>query len=88
VLKTNGNEMKNFFRAIKEIWMSFAQKLGKINTALLLFIVYLVVVGFMSLIVRLLRKDLLRKKMHYDQASYWQTRETSLQTLDRHKYQF
>jgi hypothetical protein len=28
------------------------------------------------------------RKWIFDQASYWQTRETSEQTLDRYKYQF
>ena len=80
--------MKSIFRAIKRMWLLFAQMLGKVNTILLLSLVYFVVIGFMALVVRLFRKDLLQKKMDYDQASYWQTRETSEQTLDRHKYQF
>lgn len=80
--------MKSFFRTIKRMWLLFAQMLGKVNTILLLSLVYLVVIGFMSLIVRLFRKDLLQKKMDYDQASYWQTRKTSERTLDRSKFQF
>ncbi len=80
--------MKSFFRAIKRMWLLFAQMFSKVNTILLLSLVYFVVIGFMSLLVKLLRKDLLRKKMDYDQASYWQTRKTSEQTLDRHKFQF
>jgi hypothetical protein len=80
--------MKSIFRAIKRMWLLFAQMLGKVNTILLLSLVYFVVIGFMSLVMRLFRKDLLQKKMDYDQASYWQTRETSEQTLDRYKYQF
>jgi len=80
--------MKSFFRTIKRMWLLFAQILGKINTILLLSLVYLVVVGFMSLIVRFFRKDLLNKKMNYDQVSYWQTRKTGEQTIDRSKYQF
>jgi hypothetical protein len=80
--------MKSFFRAMKRIWLLFAQMLGKANTILLLSLVYLVVIGFMSLIVRLFRKDLLQKKMDYDQTSYWQTRRTTEQSLDRNKYQF
>jgi hypothetical protein len=80
--------MKSFFRTIKRVWLLFAQILGKVNTILLLSLIYLVVIGIMSLIVRLFRKDLLRKEMDFDQESYWQTRETSEQTLDRYKYQF
>jgi hypothetical protein len=70
------------------MWLLFAQMLGKVNTTLLLSLVYLVVIGIMSLIVRLFRKDLLQKKIDIDQVSYWQARESSEQTLDRHKYQF
>ena len=80
--------MNSFFRTIKRMWLLFAQMLVKVNTILLLSLVYLVVIGFMSLLVRLFRKDLLQKKMDFDQTSYWQTRKTGEQTLDRHKFQF
>jgi len=80
--------MNNFFRAIKRWWLLFAHLLGKVNMLLLLFLIYLVVIGFMSLIIRLFRKDLLQKKMDFNQASYWQTKKTNEQTLDRYKFQF
>jgi hypothetical protein len=80
--------MKSFLRSIKHMWLLFAQMVGKINSIVLLSFVYFVVIGFMSLIVKLFRKDLLQKKMNFEQASYWQTRKTSEQTLDRHKFQF
>jgi ABC-type uncharacterized transport system involved in gliding motility auxiliary subunit len=80
--------MNNFFSTIKRWWLLFAQMLGKVNTILLLSLVYIVVIGLMSLLVRLFRKDLLQKKMDFTQASYWQARKTSDQTLDRYKFQF
>jgi hypothetical protein len=80
--------MNSFFGAVKRMWLLFAKMLGKVNTILLLSLVYLIVIGLMSLLVRLFRKDLLQKKMDFDQASYWQTRKTSDQTLDRYKFQF
>jgi hypothetical protein len=55
------------------MWLLFAQMFGKVNTILLLSLVYLVVIGIMSLIVSLFRKELLRKKMDFDQVLYWQT---------------
>jgi hypothetical protein len=55
--------MKSIFRAIKRMWLLFAQMLGKVNTILLLSLVYFVVIGFMALVMRLFRKDLLQKKM-------------------------
>jgi len=80
--------MNSFFRSIKRMWLLFAQMVGKVNSIVLLSLVYFVVIGFMSLIVKLFRKDLLQKKMNFEQASYWQARKTSEQTLDRHKFQF
>jgi len=80
--------MKKFLTTIKRMWLLFAQKLGQANTILLLSVVYIVVIGFMSIFARLLRKDLLRKKIAPELASYWQIRHSSEQTLDRHKFQF
>ena len=68
--------------------MAFAQKLGKINTIVLLSIVYIIVIGLMALLVRLFRKDFLRRKMDTNLVSYWQIRHPSDQNLDRHKFQF
>jgi len=80
--------MKKFYSAIKRSWLLFSRTLGKVNTVLLLSLVYLIVIGVMSLVTRLLRKDLLQKKMDLDLASYWQIKHSSEQTLDRHKFQF
>jgi hypothetical protein len=80
--------MKNFLITIKKSWLSFARLLGKVNTMILLSLVYIVFIGIMALIVRLFRKDLLQKRMNLVQRSYWQNKKTSDQTLDRCKYQF
>jgi hypothetical protein len=87
-MKESRYEMKKFLSAIKRMWLLFAQMLGKVNAVLLLSIVYIVVIGLMSILARLLRKDLLRKKIDSDLASYWQIRHSSEQTLDRNKFQF
>jgi hypothetical protein len=68
--------------------MLFAQILGKINTVVFLSVVYIVVIGCMAFIVKLLRKDLLQKKINNGEESYWQTRDTKEHTLDRCKFQF
>ncbi|HVN48843.1 MAG TPA: hypothetical protein VMU30_08505 [Bacteroidota bacterium] len=80
--------MKNFIVRIKTIWLSFARLLGKVNTMILLSLVYLTFIGMMALIVRLFRKDLLQKKMNPAQRSYWHNNNAGDQTLDRCKYQF
>jgi hypothetical protein len=80
--------MKNFLIKIKKSWLSFARLLGKVNTMILLSLVYMVFIGIMALIVRLFRKDLLQKRMNLVQRSYWQNKKANDQTLDRCKYQF
>jgi Saxitoxin biosynthesis operon protein SxtJ len=80
--------MKAFFYKLKRIWLSFAQKLGKANTIVLLTVIYLIVIGPMALIVRLLRKDPLRKKKNPKLATYWLNRISSEQTVERQKFQF
>jgi hypothetical protein len=80
--------MKNLLRTLKQKWLFFAQKVGQVNTAILLSIVYFFVIGIMALVAKLLRKDLLNKKMKPTQTSYWLDRDSGEQTLERHKYQF
>lgn len=80
--------MMKFLSKIKRMWLLFALKFGKFNTILLLSIVYLVIIGLMSLLMKLFRKDPLQKKTNLDLASYWQIRHSNEQTIDRHKFQF
>jgi hypothetical protein len=80
--------VKYYLQQLKRFWMLFAQLLGKVNTMVLLSIVYLFIIGVMSLFVRIFRKDLLRKKIDLDRTSYWQIKTATEQTLDRHKFQF
>jgi hypothetical protein len=80
--------MKNLLRTLKQKWLLFSRKVGQVNTIILLSLVYLFVIGIMAIIVKLLGKDLLQKKMNSKQTSYWRDRNSSEQTLERHKFQF
>jgi len=80
--------MKKLFSHIKRLWLLFAQKLGKFNTIVLLSFVYIIIIGCMSLVMRIFRKDPLRKSMDPKLTTYWQIKEPGEQTLDRHKFQF
>jgi hypothetical protein len=80
--------MKNLFQIFKKKWLWFARKVGQVNTAILLAVVYLFVIGLMALIVKILGKDLLQKRINSKLKSYWIDRNESEQTLERHKYQF
>jgi hypothetical protein len=80
--------MNRSLQKIRTIVQAVSQKLLWAYTAMLLALVYFIFVGVMSVIVKLLRKDLLFKKNDSRQASYWQARVTSEQTIDRQKHQF
>ena len=80
--------MKKLISRIKDGWMYFARTLGRVNTIILLTLVYVVIIGPMALLVKILRKDLLQKKMNSTLTSYWRGRASNEPTIERHKYQF
>ncbi len=80
--------MREIFALLKRLWLSFAHLLGRVNTIILLTIVYVIAVGLMSIIIKILRKDLLLKKINPALNSYWLMRSSGEQTLERHKFQF
>lgn len=64
--------MRGFFKKLYAGWMRFAHRLGVINTAILLTIVYVVGIGPMWLVTRLFRDDALGDR---EAPSYWKSRE-------------
>jgi len=80
--------MKKLISRIKDGWMLFARTLGRVTTIILLTLVYLVIIGPMALLAKMLRKDLLQKKKNSIKTTYWLNRATNEPTLERHKFQF
>ncbi len=56
------------------IWMSFASVLGFIMTRVILSLVFYLIFTPVGLVLRLLRKDLLNRKIEPDKQSYWELR--------------
>jgi len=56
-------------RKIYRIWLKIGEILGWIWTKLLLTIIYFIVIGPISIIMKILRKDPLKFKFSHD--SYW-----------------
>lgn len=79
--------IRNIGRTIYRWWMAFARFLAAANAALLLTVVYVVVIGLMSLISRLLGKDLMSHRVE-PSGSFWKTKEPTLHTLDQARHQF
>ena len=67
-------------------WMAFAHGLAIVNTTLLLSIVYFILIGPMSLIARVLRKDLLGHRQTVKSA--WKNKEPLAHTLEQSRHQF
>jgi hypothetical protein len=78
--------IKKISKAIYKWWMAFARVLGMVSTTILLTVVYIAVIGPMSIISRLLRKDLLFH--HKPSGSLWKAKESVPHTLDQSRHQF
>ncbi len=68
-------------------WMRFAHVLAVINTAVLLTLIYIVVIGPGFVVTRLLGIDSLDRSMK-PKASYWRPRERARHQLEDVKRQF
>lgn len=67
-------------------WMAFARALGFVNTMILLTVVYLVVVGPMSIIMRVLGKDPLTHRKSPE--SFWKPKDPVSNTINQARRQF
>ena len=68
-------------------WMAFARVLGKINTIVLLTIVYMVIIGPVALVFRMFGKDLLDRTSD-GRSSYWYDRDEEEHSVERRSRQF
>ena len=80
------------FRTIRSAayrgWMKFAHVLAVVNTTILLTVVYVVLIGPIALIMKLLRNDPLEQSPSQDDQSFWKRKDTVNHTLSDSKRQF
>jgi Saxitoxin biosynthesis operon protein SxtJ len=55
-------------------WMKFAEVLAKVNTRIILFLVFVLTVVPIALLLKLFRKDVLDSKLEKEKGSYWVSR--------------
>ena len=72
-------------KPLNRIWMSFSIVLGWIMTRLILIILFYLALTPMSIVARLLRKDLLDRRIDRSVKSYWQKRESK--NIDAQSYE-
>lgn len=68
-------------------WMKFAKVLGRIQSAIILFLIYFIGVGFISTVAFILRKDFLDKRIA-EKDTFWSGRVVEHPDLENSKRQF
>ena len=81
----------NLLRRIRHIaykgWMTFAHALAVVNTTVLLTLVYFFLIGPVSVVARILGKDLMKHSISRT-GSFWKPKEPVAHTLDQARHQF
>lgn len=74
-------------KILYKYWMKFVKVLGRVQTTIILFLIYFLGVGMISLISFILRRDFLDKRLT-DRSTFWNDRPAKIPTLDDCKRQF
>ncbi len=80
--------LKQYIEKIKRGWLAFAKYLGWVNTIVLLTLVYWLVLAPIAIVIKIVKRDILLKKLDSSTPSYWQARQVSNNTLEEMKKQF
>lgn len=74
-------------RALKAGWLRFAGIVHRVNTTVILALIYFVVIAPINLISRLVRADLLKRRIG-DEPSFWVDPEAPTSSLEECRRQF
>lgn len=77
--------MKKTFKKIFSWWMVFVKFLGKINTFILLTLVYFILIGPIAVFFKIIKKDFLDVKLSSSEGSYWISKQT--EKLEENNYE-
>lgn len=80
--------LTNFLKPVYILWMKLAFILSWINTRLILIIMFYLVLTPMSILLRLLGKDLLDRKIDKNKDSYWHKKEARTFNVSDYERQF
>lgn len=75
-------------KPVYAVWMKAAFILGWINTRVILALLFYLVFTPIGLVMRLMRMDLLERKLEKDKASYWKRKEKYDFNVSRYEKQF
>ena len=80
-------QLRKIGQKLYQWWMKFAHILALVNTTLLLSLVYVLLIGPFSLVVRLFGKDLMQHRMR-GSDTFWKPKEKILHTPEHSSRQF
>jgi Saxitoxin biosynthesis operon protein SxtJ len=81
-----GSLLPRSLTLLRKAWETTGLVLGKLNTFLILTIIYFILIVPIAWLLRLMRKDLLDRQIHRESGSYWLAKQSY--TGDSMKYQF
>lgn len=79
--------MKNMFAKLWKWWIAFARALGKVNTFILLTLIYSILFGVVAAGLRLFGKDPLRRRKS-KKDSFWIPKEEVDHSMESARHQF
>lgn len=79
--------MKRLVNRLYKGWMVFAHALGRVQTYLILSVIYFLAVGMTSFLMRLFTGDPLDRRLH-DRASFWTPKEPTNSRLEEARRPF
>ena len=82
------SEQQATWRRLYAGWLEIAARFGEVQTLMVLAMVYILVLGPMSLMLFALRRDLLQKRGLHASGSAWSEADTASADLERAKRLF
>lgn len=82
-----GGGWRRLGRSIKAGWLKFVAVLAKVNTTIILSLIYFLVIAPINILSRLVRADLLGRRIK-DDPSFWVDPEGATNDLEEGKHQF
>ncbi|NIA10633.1 MAG: hypothetical protein GWP10_13125 [Nitrospiraceae bacterium] len=74
-------------KKIWQLWKAFAHALGVVNTFVLLTLTYLLLIGPVGLVLRLIRRDVLNKKW-FRKGAHWVAKSGESEAIETYTHPF
>ena len=80
--------MRTLFRKFLAWWHPIAEHIVRVQTAIILTLVYLVSIGPLSILARIFRQDLLEKRLPRNAATFWHDKPPLGEDVAPYRQQF